>query len=254
MRTAASSSPQISTSESIGSPRWPASLAGRWWNTATTRRARHGRLHGAATEPHGRHQRLELVADTNDTLAMLTRPTLPASSSSFSYTVVAAQSHGVAMITRSQAQAAALSPLSSRAARSASATTAVARLHRPVLGPRADHDVVTDRGKAGHEGTARRTGATQCRSASIAAPTARDPSTRSTAVGLLDGKNIVITGVLTDASLAATAWLRWPSTTNIVLTGAGRALSLTQRGAQAPRAGRGPRARRHRARAPRDGP
>lgn len=49
-------------------------------------------------------------------------------------------------------------------------------------------------------------------------------------MGLLDGKNIVITGVLTDASLAyGVAELAQREGANIVLTGAGRALSLTQR-------------------------
>ena len=52
-------------------------------------------------------------------------------------------------------------------------------------------------------------------------------------MGLLDGKNIVITGVLTDASLAfSVATLAQQEGANIVLTGAGRALSLTQRTAR----------------------
>lgn len=52
-------------------------------------------------------------------------------------------------------------------------------------------------------------------------------------MGLLDGKNIVITGVLTDASLAyGSAVLAQQEGANIVLTGAGRALSLTQRTAR----------------------
>jgi enoyl-[acyl-carrier protein] reductase I len=49
-------------------------------------------------------------------------------------------------------------------------------------------------------------------------------------MGLLDGKKIVITGVLTDASLAfGVAQLAQREGAQIVLTGAGRALSLTQR-------------------------
>jgi len=49
-------------------------------------------------------------------------------------------------------------------------------------------------------------------------------------MGLLTGKNIVITGVLTDTSLAyGVALLAQQEGANIVLTGAGRALSLTQR-------------------------
>ena len=48
-------------------------------------------------------------------------------------------------------------------------------------------------------------------------------------MGLLDGKNIVITGVLTDASLAfGVAKIAQEQGANIVLTGAGRALRLTQ--------------------------
>lgn len=52
-------------------------------------------------------------------------------------------------------------------------------------------------------------------------------------MGLLDGKNIVITGVLTDASLAfGVAELAQREGANLLLTGAGRALSLTQRTAR----------------------
>ncbi|HQV58028.1 MAG TPA: enoyl-ACP reductase FabI [Ilumatobacteraceae bacterium] len=52
-------------------------------------------------------------------------------------------------------------------------------------------------------------------------------------MGLLEGKNIVITGVLTDASLAyGAAELALAEGADIVLTGAGRALSLTQRTAR----------------------
>jgi enoyl-[acyl-carrier protein] reductase I len=52
-------------------------------------------------------------------------------------------------------------------------------------------------------------------------------------MSLLDGKKIVITGVLTDASLAfGVAQLAQREGAQIVLTGAGRALSLTQRTAR----------------------
>ena len=52
-------------------------------------------------------------------------------------------------------------------------------------------------------------------------------------MGLLEGKNIVVTGVLTDASLAfGVATLAQQEGANIMLTGAGRALSLTQRTAR----------------------
>jgi enoyl-[acyl-carrier protein] reductase I len=49
-------------------------------------------------------------------------------------------------------------------------------------------------------------------------------------MGLLDGKHIVITGVLTDASLAfGVAKLAQEEGAEVVLTGAGRGLSLTER-------------------------
>ena len=52
-------------------------------------------------------------------------------------------------------------------------------------------------------------------------------------MGLLDGKKIVITGVLTDASLAfSTARLAQEEGAEVVLTGAGRGLSLTRRTAR----------------------
>ncbi len=52
-------------------------------------------------------------------------------------------------------------------------------------------------------------------------------------MGLLDGKRIVVTGVLTDASLAfGVAALAQQQGAEIVLTGAGRGLSLTERTAR----------------------
>ena len=52
-------------------------------------------------------------------------------------------------------------------------------------------------------------------------------------MGILDGKKIVITGVLTDASLAyGVAQIALDEGAEIVLTGAGRALRLTQRTAR----------------------
>jgi enoyl-[acyl-carrier protein] reductase I len=52
-------------------------------------------------------------------------------------------------------------------------------------------------------------------------------------MGLLDGKNIIVTGVLTDASLAfGVAALAQQEGANVLLTGAGRALSLTERTAR----------------------
>jgi len=52
-------------------------------------------------------------------------------------------------------------------------------------------------------------------------------------MGLLDGKNLVITGVLTDSSLAfGVARLAQQEGARVVLTGAGRGLTLTQRTAR----------------------
>ncbi len=52
-------------------------------------------------------------------------------------------------------------------------------------------------------------------------------------MGMLDGKNIVVTGVLTDASLAyAVARVAQAEGASIILTGAGRGLSLTRRTAR----------------------
>src|SRR5947209_4030003 len=52
-------------------------------------------------------------------------------------------------------------------------------------------------------------------------------------MGLLDGKRIVITGVLNDASIAyATAKVAQEQGAEVVLTGAGRGLSLTKRTAR----------------------
>ena len=62
---------------------------------------------------------------------------------------------------------------------------------------------------------------------------ARGPSIVSNLMGLLDGKRLLITGVLTDASLAfAVARLAQEEGAEVVLSGAGRALSLTRRTAR----------------------
>ena len=52
-------------------------------------------------------------------------------------------------------------------------------------------------------------------------------------MGILDGKNIVVTGVLTDASLAyGVAKLALEEGAQVMLTGAGRGLSITERTAR----------------------
>ena len=90
--------------------------------------------------------------------------------------------------------------------------------------------------------------------------TARSPAARRNSavergslrpMSLLDGKRILVTGVLTDASLAfGVARLAQEQGAEVILTGAGRGLSLTQRTARKlPERGRRARARRHRSRA-----
>src|ERR1700723_2461451 len=62
---------------------------------------------------------------------------------------------------------------------------------------------------------------------------ARGPSIVSNLMGLLDGKRLLITGVLTDASLAfSVARVAQEEGAEVVLSGAGRALSLTKRTAR----------------------
>ena len=52
-------------------------------------------------------------------------------------------------------------------------------------------------------------------------------------MGILTGKNIVVTGVLTDASLAfGVAQLAQREGANVLLTGAGRGMSITERTAR----------------------
>ena len=52
-------------------------------------------------------------------------------------------------------------------------------------------------------------------------------------MGILQGKHIIVTGVLTDASLAfGVAKLAQEEGADVILTGAGRALSLTERTAR----------------------
>ncbi|MEZ5166641.1 MAG: SDR family oxidoreductase [Acidimicrobiales bacterium] len=60
------------------------------------------------------------------------------------------------------------------------------------------------------------------------------PKTKGTnPVGILDGKKLLITGVLTDASLAfGVARVAQEQGAEIVLTGAGRGLRLTERTAR----------------------
>ena len=136
-------------------------------------------------------------------------------------------------------------------------------LHGPVARSRAQHDLVAHGGQACAEGGPGRPGAAEDADAhgrSLAHRRARSygtsvswtPSAATRTLrrmGLLDGKRIVITGVLTDASIAfGVAKLAQEEGAEIVLTGAGRGLSLTERTARKlPSRGAGARAGRHRA-------
>ena len=59
-------SEQIRTSLSIGWSRSPSSLAGTWWKAAATRSFGSRRLHAGGDGSPGRHQRLELLADARE--------------------------------------------------------------------------------------------------------------------------------------------------------------------------------------------
>ena len=121
---------------------------------------------------------------------------------------------------------------------------AVDGLHGPVLRPRAQCDVVSDRRQPGAESRACGTGAAEDADPHrlSLAHQALDPgaggnvaaaSTVGGTMGLLEGKRIVVTGVLTDASLAfGVAQLAQQEGAEVVLTGAGRGLSLTERTAR----------------------
>jgi enoyl-[acyl-carrier protein] reductase I len=84
---------------------------------------------------------------------------------------------------------------------------------------------LADRGAGGHPGHRSESPATIGRRLADPLP--------SGAMGLLDGKKIVVTGVLTDSSIAySVARIAIEEGADVVLTGAGRALSLTQRTAR----------------------
>src|SRR5262245_17564639 len=88
------------------------------------------------------------------------------------------------------------------------------------------HMAVVEAYGAPRRGKAQPTTTRALRGAGRTSPTLRE-------MGLLDGKRIVITGVLTDASIAfGVARLAQEQGAEIVLTGAGRGLSLTERTAR----------------------
>src|SRR5215218_8135741 len=112
----------------------------------------------------------------------------------------------------------------------------VAGLHRPILRSRTDDDLEPDAGESGAEAAAGGARAAEDADAPEARAYAwdeREDPLRSPRMGLLEGKNIVVTGVLTDASLAfAVARVAQAEGAALILTGAGRGLSLTTRTAR----------------------
>ena len=161
-RPPSGSSPQISTSESIGSPIWPSSVAGRWWKAATTRLRGIGRLHVGGDRAARRHQRLELVADAHqgvghrdDDLAGAARRRAPGRWWPPSPTAWRSRRRR----SRRRRRCRRTCRLSARSGQRS--TRRVARLHRPVLRARADHRVVADAGQAGGEAAAGRAGAAE---------------------------------------------------------------------------------------------
>src|SRR3984957_1534171 len=155
--------------------------------------------------------------------------TLPASNSRSGLTVAMALSHGVARMTTSALAAPALSapPISSASsghrARNSSAipiARSASREPTTILAPDSAKRTATPR-PAGPVPP------------SIPTCTPLPSHTLGVLMGLLDGKRLLITGGLTDASLAfAVAKLAQEEGAEIVLSGAGRALSLTKRTAR----------------------
>ena len=100
--------------------------------------------------------------------------------------------------------------------------------HRPFRLPRAQGHLNPGRGQADRQSSPRRARTTKY--SDVHAPLSHN---LVVPMGLLDGKRLLITGVLTDASLAfGVAKLAQKEGAEIVLSGAGRALSLTKRTAR----------------------
>ena len=155
------SSLQISTSESIGSPRLPSSLAGRWWKAATTWHAGTAACTCAATEPRGGTSGWNSPPTRTRALAIDTT-ILPFIAVSCSCAVVAAESHGVAITTRSAVgRGRVVAVLETIAEVWPALDERVPGLHRPVLRARADDRLVADAGEAGGEPTTSRPGAAE---------------------------------------------------------------------------------------------
>ena len=155
--------------------------------------------------------------------------TFPASSSRNGFTVAMALSQGVATTTTSAPDAPSLSaPPMGRFSSGQAATTSLATLS--ARSACRDPKVTCTPASARRTATPRPAGPVPPRM-----PTCMPLLSHIVAIlmGLLDGKRLMVTGVLTDDSLAfAVARLAQQEGAEIVLSGAGRALSLTKRTAR----------------------
>ena len=258
-------SEQMSTSLSTGWARSPSSLAGTWWKAAATRRLGHGGLHAGGHRAAGRDQRLELVADLGQgvghEMTTLPRSCLATERGRGRGGVPrGGDDHDVGLgralvVGRLDGQLV-VRPLGSW---SLSASSMARYLDREPM-------TTSKPPEASRAARARPAGPVpprtpMCTAARVVTPVSRSASIAVTrhvtsavhrpigeTVGLLDGKRVLVTGVLTEDSLAfAVADLAQREGAELVLTGAGRGLSITTaHGPQAPRRPRRARVRRHR--------
>jgi enoyl ACP reductase len=227
--TAASGwSEQTSTSASNPDSKFSISDAGRWWKAAATNESGSAACTAAATEPRGGISASISRPSLTSALAM-EMTTFPARASRSGLRVAMAFSHGVPRTTSSALAAPKLSaPTISRVraghfARTSSAIPSARSASR-------EPKVTCTPDSAKRTATPRPAGPVP---PSIPTCTPLLSHTLVVLMGLLDGKRLLITGVLTDASLAfAVAKLAQEEGADIVLSGAGRALSLTRRTAR----------------------
>src|SRR5271157_2297372 len=221
-------SEHTSTSASNPESRSSISEAGRWWNAAATRLSGRAAWTAAATEPRGGTRASISRPSLTSALAMETT-TLPESGSRSDRTVAMALSQGVATTTSSAPAAPSLSaPCRSRFLPGQRATTSATT---PSARSASREPIVTRMPASANRRASPRPAVPV--PPRIPTSTPLPSHNLAGAVGLLDGKRLLITGVLTDASLAfAVARMAQEEGAEIVLSGAGRALSLTRRTAR----------------------
>src|SRR3984957_2336067 len=235
------------TSASRTTSSLPNSDAGRWWNEAETKESGSTAWIVAAIEPRGgtraRNSRPSLARALTMEIT-----TLPASGAASGLSVDTPPSHGMATTTMSHwatSSFAAPSILRSCSGHSSRKCPAISLARSGSRDPMTDGIPATARRRAsrgpaepvppsiptrmGHT-LAHRTaglGPAGARGASAISPVTCRP------MGPPTGKRILVTGVLTDASLAfAVARLAQEEGAEVVLSGAGRGLSLTRRTAR----------------------